>query len=35
MAPPENAVVICIDEKLSIQALDRAKAISSSPMAER
>jgi hypothetical protein len=26
-APPENAVVICVDEKPSIQALERARAI--------
>lgn len=25
MAPPENAVVICVDEKPSIQALERAQ----------
>ena len=25
MAPPENAIVICIDEKPSIQALERAQ----------
>jgi hypothetical protein len=23
MAPPENAIVICVDEKPSIQALER------------
>jgi hypothetical protein len=25
MAPPENAIVICVDEKPSIQALERAQ----------
>ena len=25
MAPPDNAVVICVDEKPSIQALERAQ----------
>jgi hypothetical protein len=25
MAPPDNAVVLCVDEKLSIQALERAQ----------
>jgi hypothetical protein len=25
MAPPENAIVICVDEKFSIQALERAQ----------
>jgi hypothetical protein len=25
MAPPENAVVLCIDEKPSIQALERSQ----------
>jgi len=25
LAPPENAVVICVDEKPSIQALERAQ----------
>jgi hypothetical protein len=25
IAPPENAVVICVDEKPSIQALERAQ----------
>jgi hypothetical protein len=27
LAPPENAIVICVDEKPSIQALERARAI--------
>jgi hypothetical protein len=27
LAPPENAIVICVDEKPSIQALERAQAI--------
>jgi hypothetical protein len=25
LAPPENAIVICVDEKPSIQALERAQ----------
>jgi hypothetical protein len=31
LAPPENAVVLCVDEKPSIQALDRAQGYLSLP----
>ena len=27
MNPPDNAVVLCVDEKTGIQALDRTQAI--------
>ena len=27
MQPPENAVVLCVDEKTGIQALDRTQAL--------
>jgi hypothetical protein len=27
MPPPENAIVICVDEKPSIQALERAQGL--------
>jgi hypothetical protein len=33
--PPENALVLCVDEKPCIQALERAKAGSAYPMAGR
>jgi len=35
IAPPENAIVICVDEKPSIQALERAQGYLSSPLAGR
>jgi hypothetical protein len=33
--PLENALVLCVDEKPCIQALERAKAESACPMAGR
>jgi hypothetical protein len=33
MAPPENAIVTCVDEKPSIQALERAQGYLKLPMA--